>query len=51
MRDINRLDELYDKLKQLHTLNPDLRMGQLVNNLFDGVRQDPFFLEDDKLLN
>lgn len=50
MRDINRLDELYDKLKQLHTLNPDLRMGQLVSNLFDSVRQDPFFLEDDKFV-
>lgn len=50
MRDPNRLDIFYDKLKTIHkTYVPDWRVGQLMYNFFR-VYGDPFFLEEDEFL-
>lgn len=51
MRDVNRLDEFYDKLKQVHAKSfPDWRFGQLICN-FIYFYGDPFYLEEDIFLN
>ena len=48
MRDINRIDEVLDKIKTIWKNNPDLRLGQLISN----VLQDPalYYCEDDMLV-
>lgn len=47
MRDINRLDNFYNKLKELHKeYCPDWRFGQLIYN-FIVTYGDPFYLEED----
>ena len=48
MRDINRIEPLLDKLKELWKLNPDIRFGQLVYWITIGY--DLFNIEDDKIL-
>lgn len=56
MRDINRLDIFYDELKKIHKENfPDLRFGQLVNNLERWLQAnkgvvDMFYIEEDEML-
>ena len=56
MRDPNRLDDFYDKLKELHkTYYPDFRFGQLIM-IFIGwhlsvYKNDPFYIEEDKCLD
>lgn len=51
MRDPKRLDDFYDKLKELHKKNcPDWRIAQLFCNLQCFCRQDLFYMEDDRLL-
>lgn len=43
MRDVNRIEPLLNKLKELWLLYPDMRFGQLVVNL---LGRDPFYVED-----
>jgi len=51
MRDPNRLDDFYDRLKTLHKEKvPDWRFGQLFNNLQTAFNSDLFYVEDDKLI-
>jgi len=51
MRDPNRLDEFYDKLKELHKKYcPDWRMTQLICNLQCAYGSDLFYLEEDRLI-
>lgn len=51
MRDPNRLDDFYDKLKTVHKTNfPSWRFGQFMFNFFNWYGQDPFFMEEDKFL-
>ncbi len=50
MRNPDRLDIFYDKLKDIHKKDiPDWRVGQLMYN-FIKVYGDPFFLEEDEFL-
>ena len=55
MRDPNRLDEFYDKLKELHKeYLPDIRFGQFCSNFFGWLYQekkvDLFFPEEDAMI-
>ena len=54
MRDINRLDNFYNELKEIHKKVPDWRFGQLCSNFFGWLMQekgiDLFFPEEDKML-
>lgn len=52
MRDPNRLDVFYDELKRLHKENvPDWRFGQLLVNVLIWYNRDPFYLEEDKMID
>ena len=52
MRDLNRIPETLKELEILWKRYPDWRLGQLIVNLNRELtlRDDPFYLEDDKLL-
>ena len=51
MRDPNRLDEFYEKMKQIHKENfPDWRFGQFMMNFLAWYGHDPFYLEEGKFL-
>lgn len=50
MRNPERLDNFYNKLKEIHkTYVPDWRVGQLMYN-FIKVYGDPFYLEEDEFI-
>lgn len=48
MRDPERIDRLTERLKNLWKKYPDLRLGQLISNLF----RDPtlYYVEDEDLI-
>lgn len=54
MRDINRLDNLYNELKELHKQVPDWRFGQFIMNFISWYmtkyKRDIFYVEDDKII-
>lgn len=55
MRDINRLDNFYNELKNIHKQFPDWRFGQLIINFQRWCNKvknisDIFYLEEDKVL-
>jgi hypothetical protein len=55
VRDPNRLDTFYEKIKTYHKENfPDLRFSQLMINFFTWYRynykNDGFYLEEDEYL-
>ena len=55
MRDPNRLYSFYDRLREIHmTYFPDLRFGQLINNVLDWYysknKRDIFFPEEDEMI-
>ena len=55
MRDPKRLDEFYDKLKELHKEKvPDWRFGQFCSNFFTWLitvkKKDLFFPEEGQML-
>jgi hypothetical protein len=54
MRDPNRLDDFYEKLKKMHkTYCPDWRFGQFICNFvawyMSKYNNDIFYIEDDKI--
>lgn len=50
MRDPNRLDDFYDKVKELHKKYvPDWRFGQMIYN-FVCEHGDPFYWEEDETI-
>ena len=52
MRDPNRIHIMLDELKRLWESQPDWRLGQLIVNLSQAANiDDPFFVQDDRLLN
>ena len=56
MRDPNRLDNFYEKFKELHkTYYPDWRFGQLIINFINWhyykYKTDPFYIEENKCLD
>lgn len=50
MRDADRLDPLYEYLKQVHKQNfPDWRFWQFIGNFERWYGMDPFYMEDEKV--
>jgi uncharacterized protein YihD (DUF1040 family) len=52
MRDPARIDEMLDLLREIWTLDPDLRLGQLICNaarMRDLNLEDVFSIEDESL--
>ena len=51
MRDPARLDNFYDKLKEIHKENfPDWRFSQFMINFLSWYGSDPFYLEENRFL-
>ena len=54
MRDINRLDNFYNILKELHKSISDWRFGQFMMNFIEWYRfkynKDIFYIEEDKMI-
>lgn len=51
MRDVKRLDNFYNELKQIHkTYFPDWRFGQLISNFLSYISKDCFYWEEDKFI-
>lgn len=53
MRDPDRIKKILDTLERAWTLNPELRLGQLIVNAARPAAPCPevFYIEDDKLLD
>jgi uncharacterized protein YihD (DUF1040 family) len=49
MRDVNRIEIVLDRIKELWKKYPDLRLGQLISN----VIRDPalYYIEDEDLVD
>lgn len=51
MRDINRIDKFCKELAEIWKTNaPDWRFGQLMVNVLNSMPKDPFFPEEDEML-
>ena len=55
MRDANRLDDFYDRLKVVHKEKfPDLRFSQFTMSLLAKIEKvsgrDPFYMEEDEII-
>lgn len=54
MRDINRLDNFYNELKEIHKKVPDWRFGQFIINFiswyYTKYKRDCFYIEEDKMI-
>lgn len=47
MRNPDRIPRLLDLLKEIWTLDPDLRLGQILQWEAQGERMNLFYIEDD----
>lgn len=51
MRDAERLDGFYERLKEIHRdYFPDWRFAQLITNFADWYGGDIFYMEEDRLI-
>lgn len=50
MRDPNRIGKFCDRLKGVWACVPDWRFGQLMCNALGEMGRDPFFPEDDAMI-
>jgi hypothetical protein len=50
MRDKNRIKPFLDELENEWSKVPDWRFGQLIVNVLDTCAKDPFFYEDDEMI-
>lgn len=50
MRDPKRIDMVIKQLEKVWKEVPDWRFGQLVMNILSYIGKDPFYIEDDKML-
>lgn len=51
MRDIERIDKFCNQLANIWKTNcPDWRFGQLIINVFSSFDIDPFFPEEDQMI-
>lgn len=48
MRDPNRIDGILDEIKKIWKLYPDMRLGQLIGNVHEGVGL--YYIEDNRLI-
>lgn len=49
MRDPKRIESILTKLKTIWEANPDMRLGQLLENLEPLIHSRTFFVEDDTM--
>ena len=50
MRDINRIDNFCNELAKYWKKVPDWRFGQFIMNIFGTCDKDPFFYEEEEML-
>lgn len=50
MRDPNRIKLFLLELEKIWKKYPDLRFGQFITNVFSKLEIDPFFIEDEILI-
>ena len=50
MRDRNRIRPFLERLEKAWNEVPDWRFGQLMCNVLGSMPRDPFFLEDDEMI-
>ena len=50
MRDPKRIDKFCRQLASIWKMVPDWRFGQLIFNAFSEMKMDPFYKEDDDML-
>lgn len=50
MRDPKRIRRFCDRLSACWESVPDWRFGQLMLNIFSTMEKDPFYVEDDKMI-
>lgn len=50
MRDINRIRPFCERLIKAWQAAPDLSFGQLMENVFRSNGRDPFYIEDDEMI-
>lgn len=51
MRNPNRIDDFCKELAKIWKTNvPDWRFGQLICNVFGEMNEDPFFPEEDRMI-
>jgi uncharacterized protein YihD (DUF1040 family) len=50
MRDPRRMNKLLDVLKKCWEKEPDWRFGQLMVNFLGQLPRDPFFYEEDEMI-
>jgi len=50
MRDKDRIRPICERLATAWERFPDMRLGQLICNAYNGVAKDPFYIEDEKLI-
>jgi uncharacterized protein YihD (DUF1040 family) len=51
MRDKNRIPKIIKQLQVIWEQNPDLRLGQLITNLYNTEDMDVYIMEDIYLIN
>jgi len=54
MRDHKRISKVLDRLKKLWEVNPDMRLTQLIGNVFpctEMTRIDPYYIEDEEFIS
>ena len=50
MRDKNRIKPFLERLEKVWNKVPDWRFGQLVCNVLNTMKTDPFFKEDNEII-
>lgn len=50
MRDPKRIPKILDELKGIWSSFPDLRLGQLIINVFDDPLYDLYYVEDEEFI-
>lgn len=51
MRDINRIEPFCEQLAEQWKRVPDMRFGQFMSNILGVIGRDPFYIEDNSMLN
>lgn len=50
MRDPKRIPEILNQIQQAWATFPDLRLGQLIINVATKNHKDPYYIEDEELV-
>jgi hypothetical protein len=50
MRDVKRIPKILRKLKEIWEKNPEMRLGQLIENAFLYLGKDIYYVEDEDLI-